>query len=83
MADIKLNGLRSVIRKFEKTEDSAKSKNWQLEVGSCKAYWTLSYHYIPVMTCVKNRLMNDGIDRDDFLKVCDIVIKESTPATAA
>ncbi len=84
MTQIKLNGLRSLMKKFESSsgKKTIKGKHWMIDVGASKAYWQLSYNYMPVMYCLNTTLKNYDLKRDDFFKVVDVVKQETTPTVA-
>lgn len=74
---IKLNGLRQVFRKFLQSGTTVKGRRWHIEVGATKEYWQLSYNYMPVLDSVKYKLFNVNLDKDEFRKVCDVIISEA------
>ena len=84
MTSIKLNGLRSLLKKFEvsKGKRTIKGKHWMIDVGANKAYWQLSYNYMPVLYCTKTTLSNHNLEKRDFFKVVDIIKEETTPTVA-
>ena len=74
--NVNLRGLREQLRNFDEDGHYVSGTNWSVSRGGYDLNWELSYNNIPVIDCVANTLINIGMDKKIFEKVCEIIIEE-------
>ena len=76
MNDIKLNGLRSVLHRFEEDGYCVSGKHWKIARGAYDLYFEVSYDNTPVIDCVCNELTNLCLEKNIFKRVANVILQE-------
>jgi len=76
MLNVKLNGLRKLLRSFEEDGYCVSGKHWKIAKGGYDLYFEIYYDEIPVVDCISNELENLCLDDSVFKKIAKIIIQE-------